>query len=108
MNLQTGADGSGSQTYRARFSIGALAVAPGAAPAPVVHNSPPFPDNSQNPNFDPIHTFHLGLWFNSPADAAAGGPNTETPFNGEHTAGIQALSTRNFDNENGPLRQLSP
>src|SRR5882724_4032441 len=36
----------------------------------------------------PIHTFHLGLWFNSPVDAAnAGCPGTVTRFNGDHNAG---------------------
>ena len=50
-----------------------------------------------NPATEPIHTFHLGLWFGSPAAAqAAGCPNTVTRFNGDHRAGIQALSTRNF------------
>ncbi len=39
-----------------------------------------------------------------PADAvAAGCNNATTPFNGEHNAGPQALSTRNFPNEAGPL-----
>ena len=56
-----------------------------------------------------MHTFHLGLWFNSPADAMkAGCPATVTPFNGDHNAGIQALSTRNFADDQGPLRQLVP
>src|SRR5947208_5148933 len=57
----------------------------------------------------PVHTYHLGLWFNSPNDAAAAGcPNTVTPFNGDHTAGIQVLNTSNFADDQGPLRQLVP
>jgi hypothetical protein len=57
----------------------------------------------------PIHTYHLGLWFGSPSAAqAAGCPNTVTRFNGEHRAGIQALSTRNFGKLNGLLRRLTP
>jgi hypothetical protein len=53
--------------------------------------------------------YHLGLWFNSPTDAAAAGcPNTVTPFNGEHNAGVQALSTRNFPDQAGPLSQIQP
>ena len=52
--------------------------------------------------------FHLGLWFNSPADAARPAAGNVTPFNGEHNAGIQVLSTRNFADDQGPLRQLSP
>lgn len=108
-DLKTDSNGNGSRTYVGRFSIETFAVAPGVGPAPVVHNTPPFPDASSNPKFAPIHTFHLGLWFNSPADAAAAGcPNTETPFNGDHTAGVQALSTRNFPNLQGPLNRIRP
>ena len=98
-----------SQRFIGRFNTETFIVATGSAPAPVVHDQPPFPDASENPTTFPIHTFHLGLWFNSPADAqAAGCPGTVTPFNGDHTAGIQVLSTRNFDNDQGPLRQLMP
>ena len=78
----------------------------------MVHNKPPFPDASSNPAFDPIHTYHLGLWFNSPTDAVKANcdkkPGTVTPFNGEHNAGVQVLSTRNFGDANGPLRQINP
>jgi hypothetical protein len=57
----------------------------------------------------PVHTYHLGLWFNSPADAvAAGCPGATTPFNGDHTAGVQVLNTSNFPNDQGPLRSLVP
>jgi hypothetical protein len=31
-----------------------------------------------------------------------------TPFNGEHNAGIQALSSRNFVDALGPLRDVRP
>ena len=56
-----------------------------------------------------MHTFHLGLWFNSPADAvAAGCPGATTPFNGEHNAGVQVLSTRGFGDTAGPLGRLKP
>jgi hypothetical protein len=82
-------------------------VATGSAPAPVVHEERPFPDADTNPAFNPVHQFHLGLWFDSPEAAeAAGCPNTETPFNGEHTAGVQALSTHQFAEDEGPLRQI--
>ena len=68
-----------------------------------------FPDAETNPQTAPVHTHHLGLWFNSPDDAAAAGcPNTVTPFNGDHTAGIQVLNTSNFPDDQGPLRQLVP
>jgi hypothetical protein len=47
------------------------------------------------------------LWFDSAdAAAAAGCPATITPFNGEHGAGIQALSTKQFPNDQGRPRQL--
>ena len=55
----------------------------------------------------PVHTYHVGLWFNNPADAAdVGCPNSVTPFNGNHTAGVQALSTRNFSATTGPLKRI--
>jgi hypothetical protein len=108
-DIETDEEGSASQRFIGRFSIETFIVAPGVAPAPVVHDQQPFPDADENPATAPVHTFHLGLWFNSPADAeAAGCPNTVTPFNGDHTAGIQALSTRNFAADEGPLRQLVP
>ena len=67
----------------------------------------PFPDATSNPAFAPVQTYHLGLWFNSPADAQkAGCAATVTPFNGEHNAGIQVLNTANFPADAGPLRQL--
>ena len=110
-DIETDAQGEGHQLFVGRFNIETFIVAqpPGGQPAPVVHNQPPFPDASSNPATEPIHTYHLGLWFGSPAAAVAGGcPNTVTRFNGEHNAGIQALSTRNFQNLFGPLRQLRP
>ena len=110
-DIQTDGQGEGHQLFVGRFNRETFIVAqpPGGQPAPVVHNQPPFPDASMNPATEPIHTYHLGLWFGSPAAAqAAGCPNTVTRFNGDHRAGIQALSTGNFGNLNGPLRQLAP
>ncbi len=110
-DIETDANGEGHQLFVGRFNIETFIVAqpPGGQPAPVVHNRPPFPDASMNPATEPIHTYHLGLWFGSPRGAqAAGCPATVTRFNGEHNAGIQALSTRNFGKLNGPLRQLTP
>jgi hypothetical protein len=43
---------------------------------------------------NPTNTFHLGFWFNNPADAAACGFTGTTPFNGEHKAGPLAFITR--------------
>jgi hypothetical protein len=69
-----------------------------------------FPDDATtNPKTAPVQLYHLGIWFNSPADAAAAGcANTQTPFNGTHNAGVQALNTSNFGDLNGPLRSFSP
>jgi hypothetical protein len=39
----------------------------------------------------PTNTFHVGFWFNDPADAAGCGFTGTTPFNGEHTAGPLAM-----------------
>ena len=108
-DIETNRNGVGHGTFIGRFSIETFIVAPGAAPAPTPHSSPPFPDASMNPQTPPVHTFHLGLWFNDPTDAHnAGLPNTVTPFNGEHNAGLQVLSTRNFPDDAGPLSMISP
>ena len=106
-DMETDRNGYARQTFVGRFNIETFIVAPGSAPAPVVHDTLPFRDAATNPATAPVHTFHLGLWFNSPADAArAGCPNTVTPFNGDHTAGIQALSSRNFADDAGPLKRV--
>jgi hypothetical protein len=42
----------------------------------------------------PTNTFHLGFWFNNPADAAPCGFTGTTPFNGDHTAGPLAFISR--------------
>ncbi len=108
-DIETHGGGSGTGVFIGRFNIETFIVAPGPAPAPVVHHDQQFPDANANPATGPVHTYHLGLWFNSPDDAAAAGcPNTVTPFNGEHNAGIQALSTRNAPDDQGPLRSLNP
>jgi len=105
-DLTTDENGRGVADFIGRFSIETFIVAPGSGPAPVVHRQP-IPHASSNPATGPVHTYHVGLWFgSSDAAAAAGCPATVTPFNGDHTAGIQALSTRNFGNLNGPLRRI--
>jgi hypothetical protein len=105
-DLQSNDYGHATGTFIGRFSDETFTVAPGLAPAPQV-----FPtDAAQNPAFNPVQMYHLGLWFNSPADAFAAGcqasPTAATPFNGEHNAGTQVLSTRNFPDGNGPLRNI--
>jgi hypothetical protein len=107
-DLETNHYGRGHQTFIGRFNEETFIVAPGSAAAPQVHHNA-FPDAQQNPPSGPVHTFHLGIWFNSPADAVkAGCPGDVTPFNGEHNAGIQALSSRNFLDAQGPLRNVKP
>ena len=54
-----------------------------------------------------IQLYHLGLWF---ADATQAGnvncPNTPTPFDGDHQAGIQVLNTSSFADGRGPLHSV--
>ena len=59
-----------SSTFVGRFNIETFIVAPGTAPAPMVH---PAVRRHHEPGDAPVHTFHLGLWFNSPADAVKAG-----------------------------------
>lgn len=107
-DLETDRHGQAEGTFVGRFNEETFAVAPGTATAPSVHSSP-IPDATSNPAFGPIHTYHLGLWFNSAKDAAkAGCAATVTPFNGEHNAGVQVLNTDQFGDRHGPLRQLKP
>ncbi len=107
-DIETNKHGRGHQRFIGRFNEETFIVAPGAAPAPVVHHNA-FPDAQINPPTGPVHTFHLGLWFNAPADALkAGCPGDVTPFNGEHNAGIQALSTKQFPDGEGPLLNVKP
>jgi hypothetical protein len=55
-------------------------------------------------NLPPTNTFHMGFWFNSPADAQQCGFTGSTPFNGEHQAGPLAFVTRPDAHTNlGPL-----
>lgn len=108
-DIETNANGQGKGRFIGRFNRETFAMAPDSGPVPVVHGDGPNPDASTNPVFAPIHTYHLGLFFDSPEDAQDGGcPGTVTPFNGEHRAGIKALSTRNFPDDRGPLREVAP
>ena len=56
-------------------------------------------------NLPPTNTFHVGFWFNNPADAAACGFNgPPTPFNGEQKAGpLGFISRPNAYTGLGPL-----
>jgi hypothetical protein len=106
-DIQTNEYGTGRSRFTGIFSDETFAHAPGSGAAPVVHVGGAFPDASTNPIFAPVHMFHMGIWFDSFTDAqAAGCPATNTPFNGDHTAGIQVLNTAGFPNDQGPLRQV--
>jgi hypothetical protein len=108
-DLETNAKGTAHVKFVGRFSVETFAVAPGPGPAPVVHNTGTIRDAAVNPPFAPIHEYHVGVWFNSAASAAASRcTNVVTPFNGDHTAGPQALSSNTFADTSGPLRQLTP
>jgi hypothetical protein len=105
-DIQTNGRGKGYARFVGRFNEETFIVAPGKPTvAPVTHAG----DADQNPITKPIHTYHVGIWFNSPADAVkAGCPGATTPFNGEHNAGIQILNTSTFADEEGPLLKLKP
>jgi hypothetical protein len=104
-DIVTDATGSGSQQFFGIFSRELFVFAPATRAAPQTDSF----DAVTNPVTAPVHTYHLGLWFSDPADAAAAGcPATVTPFEGNHQAGIQVLNTSNFGTEaaGGPLGQF--
>jgi hypothetical protein len=104
-DLETDQYGHGTVKVVGRFNEETFLVAPGSVAAPVIFEG----DAASNPATPPVHTYHLGLWFNSATDAANNGcPGTVTPFNGEHTAGVQLLNTSNFPDLQGPLLNVKP
>ena len=89
-DMLTDNNGEAVGDFVGRFQIGTFIVAPGIAPAPEVLSD----DATSNPATGPVQLYHLGLWFDSPADAAkAGCESTVTPFNSTHNAGVQILNT---------------
>src|SRR5215212_2282112 len=102
-DFTTNNQGQGEVRARGIFSEELFAFAPGVVKAPQVDNQ----DAEKNPAFDPVHTFHLGLWFGDPEEAKdAGCSGKVTQFDGDHKAGIQAFSTRNFPKLEGPLGEI--
>jgi hypothetical protein len=100
----TNNQGSGEVRARGIFSEELFVFAPGRVKAPQVDEF----DAEKNPTYDPVHTFHVGLWFGDPKDAKeAGCSGKVTQFDGDHEAGIQAFSTRNFPNLKGPLGEIN-
>ena len=103
-DFETNNQGHGEVSARGIFGEELFVFAPGSVKAPQVDKF----DAKKNPAFKPVHTLHLGLWFGSKQEAtAAGCPDTVTQFDGDHKAGIQAFSTRNFPNLKGPLGQIT-
>jgi hypothetical protein len=102
-DVAIGAKGSVTETFVSRFNIETFATAIGQAQAPKTHPA----DGAKNPAFKPIHTYHLGVWFDSVEAAVANGcPPNQTVFNGDHTAGPQVLNTGTFPDLNGPLARI--
>jgi hypothetical protein len=102
-DIETDERGEGHGRFIGIFSDETFVVAPGVGSAPLVHPA----DASANPQTAPVHLFHLGMWFDSTAEAvAAGCPANQTPFNGDHSAGIQVLNTTNFPDADGPVGQF--
>jgi hypothetical protein len=103
-DFETNNQGHGEVNARGIFGEELFVFAPGSVKAPQVDKF----DAKKNPAFAPVHTLHLGLWFGSKQEAtAAGCPDTVTQFDGDHKAGIQAFSTRNFPSLKGPLGQIT-
>lgn len=102
-DIETDENGHGQARFVNRFNEETFVVAPGIALAPQEHDNP-IADAYDNPAVAPIHTYHIGIWFNSPEDAVSlGCAGATTPFNGEHTAGVQVLNTSLFPDQEGPL-----
>ena len=102
-DIITNQHGHGVGDFTGIFSQETFINGPGVAPAPSV-----FPDDATtNPATAPIQIYHMGIWFADANDAQnAGCPNTVTPFDGDHQAGIQVLNTSEFADGQGPLSML--
>ena len=102
-DLDTDNQGNGKVRVIGIFSEETFAFSPAKVKAPQVDDQ----DAEKGPKFAPVHTLHLGMWFADPKEAKeAGCSGTVTPFDGDHEAGIQALSTRNFPDLKGPLGKI--
>jgi hypothetical protein len=105
-DIETNRKGEGYGRFIGRFSIETFIVSPASVSAPAVfHNA--FPDAVLGPVTGRIHTYHLGLWFNSPTDGTKAGAPGTTPFNGEGNAGVQVLNTGEFPDLAGPLIKVT-
>ena len=101
-DLATDEKGMAVGDFVGKFSRETFVVAPGPVPAPQTEPT----DAATNPVTAPIQMYHVGLWFDTSADAVkAGCASAVTPFNGTHSAGVQILNTFAPANPNalGPL-----
>jgi hypothetical protein len=104
-DIETNRYGVGYGRFVGRFNIETFIVSPASVAAPVVFSNA-FPDVPLGPENGRVHTYHLGLWFNSPTDGAKAGAQGLTPFNGEGNAGAQVLNSGEFPDLAGPLIKL--
>jgi hypothetical protein len=108
-DILTSSGGSGVGNFVGHFSQETFIISEGAAPTVNEFPSPPafVPEATTGFTTLPVQMYHLGLWFDSAADAAkAGCAATHTPFNGGHNAGIQVLNTSTFSPTAGPLIKI--
>jgi hypothetical protein len=95
-DIATDNKGHGTGHFVGIFNSEVFAISPGVVKPPKVDKK----DAKKGVKFNSIHTFHLGVWFADPKEGKAAGCSpkglTVTPFDGDHLAGIQALSTRTF------------
>lgn len=104
-DIDTDANGSGSAQFNGVFSSETFMFAPASRNAA---QTDPGIDATTNPITAPVHMYHLGLWFSDPTEGSNAGCPGQTPFDGDHVAGIQVLNTGNFglNAEDGPLADL--
>lgn len=110
-DILTDSLGTGVINVAGRFNTGTFVISPGVptTPPPNAFPSPPanVPEATVGIATNPVQLYHLGVWFDSAADAAkAGCATTPTPFNSAHNAGIQVLNTAKFPDTPGPLFTL--
>ena len=102
-DILTNKEGKGVGDFTGIFNKETFIQAPGVAPAPAIF----FDNATSNPATRPVQIYHIGIWFADATEAGnAGCPNTATPFDGDHQAGIQVLNTSNFPDGHGPLLNL--
>jgi hypothetical protein len=102
-DILTDKRGHGVGDFTGVFGKETFIVAPGVVPAPAVFAD----DATSNPATPPIQIYHMGIWFADPNDSSNAGCGAgNTPFDGDHQAGIQVLNTSNFADGRGPLLKL--